>query len=523
MKLLNIYQRTSLNSFTSKLSLNYLSVVNPLKYPRVNQWNCQRRNITFQFQKNRNSLQFQVLCTEPDAIKFQRLSDIALDTSSLTRQLSDEDRVLKNIVSGISHGVHESDGASAMDQLSEMNGEDLDFDMQKVIEKDIDIVYDILDRCSEKAIEKSPKTTQGPVHEPKMTKFIVMLVYRLNLLGMLMTLMRSAKNPTIDSKIKYIKSSKRILGMKDLCSPANFLSEVELKTFEKLKAMRMNIESFDLKTAPFNSSYIAKIISKTPLREGFYLPSWNGSMRPSFREFTSDKLNYALRNVVKPRSAKHPSSLFTIGKILMHSKQIPCQKTFDILIRRFVITQNLGVAALIILELMLECTMDSAGPTIAKSMSTAAELNDLDLAESIVDLLVTGSRDTLTDSDYMKSLFGNRDLVTSIISASIKLKKPDIYLKFRDEYIRKRCFPSGEILAKELRFAYFTGNSRLAEDTWNMVIWCDENSIAPITVHSCIWMAMHAERTENADILKQVIDAATKRNLLDKLKSKLIG
>ncbi|KAK9432498.1 hypothetical protein V1505DRAFT_339789 [Lipomyces doorenjongii] len=389
---------------------------------------------------------------------------------------------------------------------------------------------------------------------PRMRLSIRKLVYRFNILSLMLVLMKSVRAPKNERTSKSIKEARRALFMKYNATKAALfvedeerrlqmekehqarfetfrrtvrLSKVELKIYNTLISMGVNMLAIDIKTMPMNSVDLAMMIVRLPesverlnSMEEDDLGRFSISMpqRPVYRHFESKRLNTTISAILNSRDDS--LVLEKLSNLLVCSSVLPDQASFDTMIRGLAVKQHQGVAALMVVDSLLQSGLEPSTHTLVNIVRVGVELRDANILRFMIALLDKVESNT-SNGKLIHQYFLHTKVVEALMTACIKLKEPQIYAMFRQVFIKRKIHPTLSMLIMEIRFGFLTNNDHIATDAWRVLKHMDESGVATLTLKPCLWMAKHAERTGNIEVIRDIVDIASKNNILHQLKLEL--
>ncbi|KAK9368450.1 hypothetical protein V1509DRAFT_622948 [Lipomyces kononenkoae] len=305
------------------------------------------------------------------------------------------------------------------------------------------------------------------------------------------------------------------------------LSKLELKIYSTLESMGVDMEEIDIRTMPLNSLQLAMMVVTLPDSlqqlnsiEEKDLGRFASSLpqRPVYRRFESKRLNKSLSAIINNRD--DPLVLGKLSKLLMCSSIVPDQASFDIMIRGLAIKQNQGIAALMVFDSLLQSGLEASTFTLVNIVRIGVELRDPTMLRFMITLLDRAESDT-SDGNIIQQHFLHLKVVEALMTACIKLNEPQLYSQFRQSFIRKNMHPSPAVLTMEIRFGYLTNNNHIATDAWKVLNHMDDSGQTKLTLKPILWMAKHAERSGNIQLMRDIARIAEAKNLLHRLKLEL--
>ncbi|KAK9466392.1 hypothetical protein V1512DRAFT_225994 [Lipomyces arxii] len=380
------------------------------------------------------------------------------------------------------------------------------------------------------------------------------LVYRLDVLTMLLDLMRSVRQPrskafSVDvkeqrekffaareqSRKQVARVSARPRPMKE--NPTVVVHSVEqqtaamtwreLRKYHMLRELGVAIQSLDLVQTRTTSAVIAAVVMDSPdpgLKTNTGLLSLKTDMRPDtaprlpmYRKKNTSRLNKQIAKLLGQH--KESETVGRLTKFLLSSSILPNLESFELVLYYFANSSYMPVASFFAIDAIIEAGYSIRPYTIRIVFRLAVRLQNAQLAEYMVSLLVRESRN-LRDDDKKALAYWLLDdkLINALMSTAIKLRRPDLYSVFRNEFIRRRMYPTMEILTAEIRFACLTKNTHLAEDAWAVLKHLDlDLNMVRASPGACLWMARYADEVGNKIIMKEVVDLATKRQFMHRM------
>ncbi|KAK9322505.1 hypothetical protein V1517DRAFT_275917 [Lipomyces orientalis] len=390
---------------------------------------------------------------------------------------------------------------------------------------------------------------------PEMRLSIRKLVYRFNILSLMLALMKSVRTPKPKERSSItIKEARRAMFMKQnaartalavadedrrlkidkefteklqMFRQTKHLSKIELKIYRTLVSLGVDMTAIDIKRMPMNSVELAMMIVQLPesvtqlnsLAENDFGRFYSSMpQRPVYRHLKSKRLNTRITAILNSRD--DPMVLEKLSKLLMYTSVIPDQSSFDIMIRGLAVKQHHGVAALIVVDALVQSGLEVSTYTLVNIVRIGVELQNAGILQFMVALLDRIQSDG-NDTTLMRRYFLHTKVVSALMTACIKLNDPQIYAMFRQAFIKRKIQPTVSILIMEIRFGFLTNNDHIATDAWMVLKHMDELDHAKMTLQPCLWMAKHAERTGNIERMRDIVDVATKRRFLHQLKLQL--
>ncbi|KAK9371854.1 uncharacterized protein V1513DRAFT_406487 [Lipomyces chichibuensis] len=401
---------------------------------------------------------------------------------------------------------------------------------------------------------KALSAQSADVSVPRMRLSIRKLVYRFNILSLMLVLMKSVRAPKQERGSKSIKEARRALFMKYNATKAALvvedeerrleiekehqarfetfrrtvrLSKLELKIYNTLTTMGVNMHAIDIKTTPMNSVELAMMIVRLPeslerlnSMEENDLGRFSDSMpqRPVYRHLKSKRLNTTISAILSSRD--DPLVLEKLSNLLVCSSVLPDQTSFDTMIRGLAIKQHQGVAALIVVDALLQSGLEASTHTLVNIVRVGVELEDANVLRFMIALLDRVESNT-SNGEPIHQHFLHTKVVEALMTACIKLKEPQIYAVFKQVFLKRKIPPTFSMLVMEIRFGFLTNNDHIATEAWKMLKHMDGSGVAKLTLKPCLWMAKHAESTGNIERMRDIVDVASKNNILHQLKLEL--
>ncbi|KAJ8101427.1 hypothetical protein POJ06DRAFT_281193 [Lipomyces tetrasporus] len=390
---------------------------------------------------------------------------------------------------------------------------------------------------------------------PEMRLSIRKLVYRFNILSLMLALMKSVRTPKPKEKSSSgIKEARRAMFMEQCAArtalamvdeerrleidkefteklqmwqTTRHLSKIELKIYRTLVSMGVDMNAIDIKRMPMNSVELAMMIVRLPesvtqlnsLEENDFGRFYSSMpQRPVYRHSQSKRLNARITAILNSRD--DPLVLEKLSKLLMCTSVIPDQSSFDIMIRGLAVKQHHGVAALIVVDALVQSGLEISTYTLVNIVRIGVELRNASILQFMVALLDRIQSDS-NDATIMHKYFLHTKVVSALMTACIKLNEPQTYSMFRQVFMKRKLQPTVPILIMEIRFGFLTNNDHIATDAWVALKHMDDMDHAKMTLQPCLWMAKHAERTGNIERMRDIVDVATKRRFLHQLKLQL--
>ncbi|KAK7205079.1 hypothetical protein BZA70DRAFT_279028 [Myxozyma melibiosi] len=236
---------------------------------------------------------------------------------------------------------------------------------------------------------------------------------------------------------------------------------------------------------------------------------------PKLIDSNAALLNKSVNDVVKNTGG--PLLLRRLAKTFQKSSHAPNRETFATIIRRLAIVQNLTLAALIAFESMLELGFMATPDVVISLMKAAVDSGNPWIIELAFGAVLRQSRMDSVENDVMAEIFENKAVVNALMNACIKLRTPQIYDSFREEYIRRGYKPTLDTIRVEIRFAYMMHNEDLALAAWETLQNMDSRGLVKANPDCCFWMLKTAERRGDLKLMGEIVNMATKHDFLSKL------
>ncbi|KAK9446795.1 uncharacterized protein V1518DRAFT_423078 [Limtongia smithiae] len=243
---------------------------------------------------------------------------------------------------------------------------------------------------------------------------------------------------------------------------------------------------------------------------------------PGFRDFKSSKFNSYMRTALsRTRKISRTQFLRRLSHRLARATHVPNVDSFNIIIRKLIVVQNVGLAAVLTFYALMDAGFEASPDVLVSLMKAAVDSGNAKVLELVLAIVIRQSQNDGIPNTALSAIFLNTHFISALMNASIKLKQPHIYNRFRQEFIRRKFHPTLETLTMELRYSFVTNNKNLAADVWKVLLFLDDLGYLRIDLMPLFWMAKFAQWNNNVKAISDIVRIAGDRGLLDKLVNKL--